>query len=259
MNSISLMSAVGFLVGLATATTYPVIDANFTVSFATNPNVSRVDISKSTYDRNVLEVNGKPFFYNGVQIRADNLRILWDATYDDLAVIYQSAADAGFTVVNSQMYWLDIQPDYSYPAADSTYIQGGNSESTNFADSEVHQIGYSSTNTTEQSLMYMKFDFSDFPYKQIDAAKIRIYVTENSTGSQPFTANLYGISNKTYNPNELTWPGSTLLPMTVSTYRAKMELIIGSPHQAPHGTQSLRNRTTTLTVLTISSIMMPIK
>ncbi|KAH9205231.1 hypothetical protein DL95DRAFT_492238 [Leptodontidium sp. 2 PMI_412] len=62
-----------------------------------------------------------------------------------------------------------------------------------------------STNTTAQSLTYLKFDFSDYSIDQIDAAKVRFYVNANATGNAPFTANLYGIRNKTWTADTLTW------------------------------------------------------
>lgn len=62
-----------------------------------------------------------------------------------------------------------------------------------------------STNITAQSLTYLKFDFSDYSIDQIDAAKVRFYVNANATGNAPFTANLYGIRNKTWTADTLTW------------------------------------------------------
>ena len=82
MRSFLWTAAIPYLVGLASATTYPVIEANLTMSVMIQSNISRVDSSKSVYDRTVLEVDGEPFSYNGVQVRADNLQILWGIIYN---------------------------------------------------------------------------------------------------------------------------------------------------------------------------------
>ncbi|CAK7236260.1 hypothetical protein SBRCBS47491_009578 [Sporothrix bragantina] len=191
--------------GLATATSYPVIDSNLAISIATNPNISYVDISLSHYNKPVLYVGGSPFFYNGIQIRSDNLRQVWDMTPEEIGQTYQVAADAGFTVANTQLYWLDVQPDSAYAASESTYIQGGSSASANFAQSVNDEISYQSDNITAQSLTYLKFDFNNYTLDQIDAAKVRIYVPAVANNNQPFTANLYGISNNTWSAGTLTW------------------------------------------------------
>ncbi|KAH8674250.1 hypothetical protein BX600DRAFT_433837 [Xylariales sp. PMI_506] len=205
MKTSSATVAAGLLAGLATATTYPAIQANLTASIPTQPNISYVDISRSTYDKPVLYVDSSPFFYNGIQLRSDNLRIVWNMTPEEIGVTYQVAADAGFTVANTQLHWMDVQPDSSYAASESTYIQGGDSSSTNFGSSTNGRIEYSSDNTTAQSLSYLKFDFTDYSLDQIDAAKIRIYVPTTADNSTAFFANLYGISNNSWTADTLTW------------------------------------------------------
>jgi Domain of unknown function (DUF4978) len=201
----SAVLAASLFAGLAKAVLYPAIDQTLKPSYATQPNISYVDISLSTYDRIVLNYNGAPFFYNGIQIRADNLYRVWNMTNDQIGVVYKSAASAGFTVANTQFYWSDLQPDTSYVAHESTYIQGGIEASKNFASTTVHNIGYSSTNTSGQSLLYLKFDFRDYSIDQIDGAKLRFYVTANATGNVSFTANLYGIKNDTWTADTITW------------------------------------------------------
>ncbi|KAH6698172.1 hypothetical protein BKA61DRAFT_682816 [Leptodontidium sp. MPI-SDFR-AT-0119] len=182
MRTSVVIAIASLIVDLAQTATYPAIDTNLTPSYATKPNISYVDISLSTYDRIVLNYDGAPFFYNGVQIRADNPAILWSLTDDEIGTVYKAASSAGFTVANR-----------------------GAQASKNFASTAIHKIGYSSTNTTAQSLTYLKFDFSDYSIDQIDAAKVRFYVNANATGNAPFTANLYGIRNKTWTADTLTW------------------------------------------------------
>ncbi|CAK7206827.1 hypothetical protein SEUCBS139899_009633 [Sporothrix eucalyptigena] len=166
--------------GLATATSFPAIDSNLTASIATNPNISYVDISLSQYNKPVLFVGQSPFFYNGIQIRSDNLRLLWDMTPEEIGQTYQVAANAGFTVANTQLYWMDVQPDSSYAATESTCIQGGSSASANFANSTNDKISYQSSNTSAQSLTYLKFDFTNYTLDQIDAAKIHTLTWNNA-------------------------------------------------------------------------------
>ncbi|KAJ5153553.1 uncharacterized protein N7482_010031 [Penicillium canariense] len=100
---------------------------------------------------------------------------------------------------------MDVQPDSSFAAIESTYIQGGASASVNFATNEYGQIGYNHSNTTAQSLTYLKFDFTSYSLDQIDAAKIRIYVPTAASNSTAFFANLYGISNHSWSADTLTW------------------------------------------------------
>lgn len=205
MKASGAVIAVTLRAGLAAATIYPVIDANLTVSIPTQPNISYVDISLSTYEKPVLYVDGSPFFYNGIQLRADNLRLAWDMSPEEIGSTYQVAADAGFTVANTQLYWMDVQPDSSFTANESTYVQGGSSASANFAKITNGQIGYNSGNTTAQSLTYLKFDFTGYSLEQIDAAKIRIYVPTAANNNTAFFANLYGISNNSWSGDTLTW------------------------------------------------------
>lgn len=113
MRTSVVIAIASLIVGSAQTATYPAIDTNLTPSYATKPNISYVDISLSTYDRIVLNYDGAPFFYNGVQIRADNLAILWSLTDDEIGTVYKAASSAGFTVANSQLYWADLQPDSS--------------------------------------------------------------------------------------------------------------------------------------------------
>ncbi|OAA68568.1 hypothetical protein SPI_00763 [Niveomyces insectorum RCEF 264] len=194
-----------FWAGLAMATTYPVIDPNLTPSTPRHPSISHVDVSRSKYGKPVLYVDGSPFFYNGIQLRSDNLRLVWNMTPEAIGQTYKVTADAGFTVANTQLYWMDVQPDSSFSASESTYIQGGASSSANFATSTNGKISYNSGNATAQSLAYLKFDFRSYSLKQIDAAKIRVYVPATADNSTALFANLYGISNNTWSAATLTW------------------------------------------------------
>lgn len=73
--------------------------------------ISWVDITGNTYERNVLMVDGIPFFYNGIQLRVDKVIDIYDFSMKDVKAMFCQARDDGFTVVNTQIRWMDIQPD----------------------------------------------------------------------------------------------------------------------------------------------------
>ncbi|KAJ5369023.1 uncharacterized protein N7496_008783 [Penicillium cataractarum] len=196
-----LMARVGF------AAT-PVIDPTLKPSFPTVANISRVDHSLSTYDRIVLMVDEQPFFYNGVQLRIDKMAAAWNMTDAQIEPFFQFVANDGFTVINSQLTWADIQPDTCFNATESAYVRGGSYENTNYGANSTLRIAYESGNESNQALSYIKFDFSDYSLDQIDAAKVRIYVNVAPDNSAPFSANLYGIANNTWSASDITWANS---------------------------------------------------
>ncbi|KAF7557611.1 hypothetical protein G7Z17_g544 [Cylindrodendrum hubeiense] len=198
---------VGFLLcGIsAAASSVPVIDPTLKPSIPTVANISRVDYSLSTYDRIVLEVDGEPFFYNGVQIRIDKLAGIWNMTDAQIGPLFQTAADDGFTVVNSQITWLDIQPDSYFNASETSYIRGGTYENVNFVANTSMQIEYDSGDESHQALTYLKFNFTGYSIDQIDAAKVRVYVNMAPADNVPFSANLFGIANNSWSASKLTW------------------------------------------------------
>lgn len=165
--------------------------------------ISTIDTSLSAYDKIVMNVEGKPFFFNGIQIRDDKIVERFNYTDAQMQNVYQMAADNGFTVVNSQILWSMIQPDQAFPAIQSTYISGGTNANTNFSASNSMKSKYDSANETNQALSYFKFDFSGISGTSADAAKIRIYVNAMDSG----TANLhlYGIADDSWNASTMTW------------------------------------------------------
>ena len=165
--------------------------------------VSTIDASLSTYDKIVMKVDGQPFFFNGIQIRDDKIKQRFNYTDAQLGHVYQMAADNGFTVVNSQIYWMDIQPDQVFNATETTYISGGTNANTNFSSSSSTKTKYDTANASNQALSYMKFDFSGISGTTCDAAKIRIYVNAIDTGT--CNLRLYGITDDTWNSTTMTW------------------------------------------------------
>jgi hypothetical protein len=196
----SLMGAVA-----SAATTIPYIDPTLKPSVPTAPIVSEVDTSLETYDRIVLKVDGQPFFYNSVQLRADKMASIWNMTDAEIQPFFQLAANDGLTVVSSQIRWIDIQPDSVYNATESTYVQGGSYDSTNFASNESMLIRFDGDVDSNQALTYLKFDFSDYSLDEISAAKIRFWINAAPLGGASFSANLYGITNNSWSASEITW------------------------------------------------------
>jgi hypothetical protein len=130
---------------------------------------------------------------------------VWQLPDSQIKELFQTAKDDGFTIVNAQIRWSDIQPDIRFPATASTYIQGGSAQDTNFADAKSHKIGYQQGVEENQALTYLKFDFSGYSRSEIDAAKVRMYVNANAVGNNAFTGKLYGITDNDWDAATMTW------------------------------------------------------
>ncbi|WP_168119863.1 LamG-like jellyroll fold domain-containing protein [Paenibacillus sp. HB172176] len=195
----------GLLPGIKEKDTVSAATVKTPVVTGDNP-ISTIDVSMENYDRPVIEVDGKPFFYNGVQLRSDWIRN--NMHYDDemFQNIYSQAAADGFTVVNSQLYWLHIQPDQIFEAAEATYISGGSNADTNFADSTSIKVK-GGEDDDEKSIAYFKFDFSSLDSNTLDseedASKIRIFVENMEDGVADL--HLYAIMNNDWAADEITW------------------------------------------------------
>jgi len=59
--------------------------------------VSWVDNSRDTYERQTLMVDGKPFFFNGVQIRIDKVKDFYHYSDEQIQNLFQIARDDGCT------------------------------------------------------------------------------------------------------------------------------------------------------------------
>jgi hypothetical protein len=126
--------------------------------------ISWVDVSLRTYDRLVLMVEGRPFFYNGIQIRIDKLRDAYGYTDEQIKNCFIRAGNDGFTVAGAQILWQDIQPDISFKA-----VRSGDSPEGMFAD----------------------FDLPSLENRETwSAAKLRVYV--NHTCGTDRELRLYG-------------------------------------------------------------------
>ncbi|MCD8179868.1 MAG: DUF4978 domain-containing protein [Firmicutes bacterium] len=94
----------------------PDADVTVTAEFAEEQIISDVDTSYETYDRITLNIDDEPFFYNGVQIRADKVASNWGYTDENIEAMFNQAGEDGFTVVNTQIHWAHIQPDTAVDA-----------------------------------------------------------------------------------------------------------------------------------------------
>jgi hypothetical protein len=85
------------------------------VASATGPatlatTVSYVDTTRSTYDKLVLMVDGKPFFHNGLQYRYEKQRYSYGWTDAQLKSLLGMVAQDGFNVVNIPIWWSRSRP-----------------------------------------------------------------------------------------------------------------------------------------------------
>ncbi|KAJ4207142.1 hypothetical protein NW767_002393 [Fusarium falciforme] len=180
------------------------IDKGLKPSKPTKDPISSVDISLNEFDRLTLKVGDQPFFFNGLQLRADKVRDVWGLSQSEIKSLYDITAGDGFTVVNTQLLWSEIQPDKRFNASESTYIQGGSSSNKNFASSSSSKFGYKTGSEGDKQLTYVKFDFSAYKSK-VDSAKVRFYVDSEALGSKAFTANLFGITKNDWKASSITW------------------------------------------------------
>ena len=167
---------------------------------------AKVAIDDPRYSREtVLEVDGKPFWYNGIQIRIDKLKD--DPNYacsdTELEKLFQIAAADGFTVANSQIRWTDIQPNHTAPASESAFVYGGeNADKVYNENPSGIQIQYSD-DESKQAVGYVKFNIEDMTQDQIDGAKIRLY-NRNSLGSSR-KVEIYALEDDDWSSSTLTW------------------------------------------------------
>ncbi|KAJ9148584.1 hypothetical protein NKR23_g4945 [Pleurostoma richardsiae] len=190
--------------GLLPRASYPAIDPSLTPSKPSVSPISEIDTSFTKYERITPLVDGNPFYLNGIQLRADKLQSQWGLTDDEVKAMYQKVADDGFTHVISEISWLDIQPDTAFNTTKSTYIRGGTHGATNYHSSTLLKIGYEPGEESNKMLTYVQFDFSDYT-ADINAARLRFYVSYAATDGVAFSAKLYGITNNTWDDSTMTW------------------------------------------------------
>lgn len=156
--------------------TMPESAVTISAQFEETKIISEVDTSLSKNDRLTLDIDGEPFFYNGIQLRADKVANSWGYDNDKIEYMFKQSAEDGFSVVNTQITWHDIQPNTEINAVSSETVSNG---------------------------AYMSFTL---PAENINyaAAKVKINVT-SAAGVKP---HLYGVNENYEKGTELTQDNS---------------------------------------------------
>ncbi|WP_283679711.1 DUF5776 domain-containing protein [Lentilactobacillus sp. Marseille-Q4993] len=191
----------------------------------------------------------QPFFYNGVQIRIDKLRDIFGYNMNDITNAFKQAKRDGFTVINSQILWSDVQPDKSLKPSDIAYIKGGSDATKNF-DEKAQSLKISNDGNT-QSQVLLKYNLanltsSDFKSGNYDGVKLRIYAKSETNTN----LTIYGADKDNWDSNS-TWDktGSLRGDETKITVSPKYDPIKGENYydfnvkdfvnQQNHGTVTL--------------------
>lgn len=173
---------------------------------------SKVAIDDPKYNRReVLEVDGKPFWYNGIQIRIDKLRDdpAYKVSDEALQGLFNKAAKDGFTLANSQIRWLDIQPNHESTAAKSAVITGGDDADKTNGQGATLAVNRRNAQGV-QSLGLVQISTDGMTAEQIDGAALRLYnTTEQSEGR---AINVYGLADNDWDASTVTWRNA---PITV--------------------------------------------
>lgn len=139
----------------------------------------------SGYDKDqVLTVDGKPFFYNGIQVRADKLETQIgysvnvpieehdpsDPHKRSMEQIFKQVAEDGYNTVNVQILWSDLQKDIVANAATSATIAADGSRT-----SDTLQTMYDRNDPSKQKLGVISFPIPK-DVKRVDGSKVRLYM-----------------------------------------------------------------------------------
>ncbi|MDH5105277.1 DUF5776 domain-containing protein [Lentilactobacillus diolivorans] len=177
-------------------------------------------VATSGFDKKqVLEVANKPFFYNGIQIRSDKLRDSYGYNINDIRNTFKQAKNDGFTVINTQILWSDIQKDQVLNPTDVAYVKNGADATKNF-DEKSTTFNLQNSDLSK-SMVYLKYDLSKLAAGQAghaDGVKLRIYA--KGTGND--SLNIYGLDKDDNWNKDISWNKSPLKdlgdqkPITVS-------------------------------------------
>ncbi len=145
----------------------PASDVVINAEFKEEATVSYVDTSFDKYDRLTFTVDGEPFLYSGIQVRADNAIDQLDFNDEQVRQMYLQAGADGFTVVNSQVRWTDVQPDTSLWADESGNLSG-----------IVKTPAADSVTATDKEAAYFTFDLPEIEAgAEYAAVKFRIRIS----------------------------------------------------------------------------------
>ncbi len=180
----------------------------------------------SGYDKDqVLTVDGQPYWYNGLQLRADKLltQIGYrpqvpieehdpsDPNKRSLEQVFKQVAEDGYNTVNVQILWSDLQKDKVTTAAQTQSATLSPDGET--ADTGTFQTRWVAGDEAAQDLGYLRFDIPD-DVENVDGSKVRLYVNSFDDRQTEFGStkgmyyshylNLYGVPSD--QPIEdLTW------------------------------------------------------
>lgn len=160
-------------------------------------------VAYSGYERDqALEVNGEPFFYNGVQIRIDKVVDLYGYNDEQVKNLFKVAKDDGFTVANVQMRWTDVQPDTQIAPKEVAIVSEKAPDAVQNGDLKV-----GGDSEEDENLTYLKYDVGELP-KAVEAAKLRVYLPDASNNlTQEHVLSAYDVTDvcKEGNLSEMTW------------------------------------------------------
>ncbi|WP_277207691.1 DUF4978 domain-containing protein [Isoptericola croceus] len=189
----------------------------------------------SGFDRDqVLQVDGEPYWYSGIQLRADKLLTQIGYRADvpleehdssdpqkrSLEQIYKQVAEDGYNTVNVQVLWSDLQKDkVTTPEQTQTATISADGSP---ADLTTFQTSWVADDATAQQLGYVRFDIPD-EVENVDGSKIRLYVNSSDERQREFPQtggmyyshylNLYGVPSD-QNVEDLTWDNAGLGDVT---------------------------------------------
>ena len=180
----------------------PTSDVVINAEFKKEDIVSYVDTSMKKYDRLTLMVDEKPFFFNGIQVRADNAT--YQLGFNDIQIrkMYLQAGEDGYTVVNSQVCWKDVQPDKEIYASETGQI----SENGNTASNQSVTV---SKDGLDSKTAYFTFSLPQIEDNaEYAAVKFRVRVT-NVTSSTALA--IYDVTDGALSSESVTSPDWDLI------------------------------------------------
>ncbi len=168
-------------------------DITIDAEFKEEAVVSYVDTSFDTYDRLTLTVDDEPFFYSGIQVRADNAIDKLKFNDEQVRDMYLQAGKDRFTVVNSQVRWTDVQPETELWATETGQMSGsGNTPSAG------------SVTATGTDAAYFTFELPEIEEgAEYAAVKFRIRVSGVTSGT---ALSIYDATDGTMSEEKVTSP-----------------------------------------------------
>ena len=132
-----------------------------------------------------------------MQVRADNAIDQLGFDYDSIRNMYLQASKDGYTVVNSQIRWSDVQPDKEIYAAETGQI----TDSGNTISEQSVTVSKDGENS---QMAYFKFNLPQIEENtEYAAVKFRVHIT-NVTSSTALS--IYDVTDGTLSNESVTSP-----------------------------------------------------